>query len=195
MTPEFSDEQPRHTVLPGLLDQALIDHLQTYTDILVGAGMLHRGGQVPGSLKRYGDPGFDAVLVQVLPAVSRAVGTELLPTYSYIRQYERGQELVPHTDRPACEHSVTVHLASSTTEPWPIWLRQGRGVPVQVDLAPGDGLVYEGMATLHWRDPLAQPWYRQLFLHYVAATGGHRDEVYDGRPGLGLPSARSGTSG
>ena len=187
------DETPRYEVVRGLLPPAVVGFLRTYSEVLIESGRFVRGEQVRGSLKVYGDPGFDAVLREVLPRVAASVGAELVPTYSFVRRYERGHELVPHTDRPACEHSVTVHLASSGPEPWPIWLRLGRGEPVSAELEPGDGLIYEGISTLHWRDPCPAEWYLQMFLHFVDAGGAHRDEVYDHRPALGTPSTSSDT--
>ena len=179
-----------HTTIRGLVGPELVRHLADYTAVLRDSGGLEVDDQVPGSLRRYGAPGFDALLASCAPAVSARTGRNLLPTYSFVRVYGRGQELMAHRDRPECEHSVTLHLASSEPEPWPIWLRDAGSDPVSVDLRPGDALVYRGDRLLHWRDRLDGEWFMQVFLHYVDADGPFADRRLDGRGALGMPPAR-----
>src|SRR5207249_8695929 len=54
--------------------------------------------------------GLDAVLEWIRPEVSRLVGFDLAPTFSYTRQYAKGEVLARHRDRAACEISVTVSI-------------------------------------------------------------------------------------
>jgi hypothetical protein len=180
------------TPLPGLVGPAVVDFLVRYCRLRQASGAFGYNDQVRESQFIYGDPAFDTLLEDVAPTASEFVGTRLLPTYSYVRLYERGQELRPHRDRPACEFSVTVHLGSSEPVNWPMWCRIGKGEPVAVHQSPGDGLLYEGPRTLHWRDPFAGEWHLQAFLHYVAADGPHCDQALDGRPALGLPRRQAG---
>ncbi len=48
-----------------LIPAALVEHLASYAQVLGGADRYSGGGQVPGSLQLYGDPGFDTVLLDV----------------------------------------------------------------------------------------------------------------------------------
>ena len=50
-----------------------------------------------------GDAALDAVLEWIRPEVSRLVGFDLAPTYSYTRRYVKGDLLKRHVDRAACE--------------------------------------------------------------------------------------------
>lgn len=183
-----------HVVLPGLVEPALVAFLTDYAEVVAGAGGFRDDPQVRGSSSRHGDAAFDTLLARLAPTVSRHVGAPCLPSYSFVRRYGTGQELVPHTDRGACEHSLTVHLAADGDEPWPIWLRHGRDEPVRIVQAPGDALLYRGTEALHWRDPFPGRWHLQLFLHYVAADGPHRQEVLDGRSALGTTRPKRWTS-
>jgi hypothetical protein len=174
-------------VARGLIGPELASFLAEYGRVLRESGRMELDHQVPGSLRRYGAPGFDALLTRCAPALSALSGVELLPTYSFGRFYLRGQELVAHRDRPECEHSATVHLAGAGDAEWPIWVRDGASDPVSVVLRPGDAMLYRGDRVLHWRDPLEAEWYLQVFLHYVDAAGPYADRELDGRDHLADP--------
>lgn len=166
----------------------LTNYLQHYAEILRATGRFEDDHQVPGSLRRYGAPGFDALLPTLLPAFESAAGIALTATYSFVRIYFRGQELVAHKDRSECQHSATLHLASSDGRPWPIYVRDGESAVQEFDLAPGDALLYRGDRVLHWREPLQADWYVQVFLHYIMANGSGPGVALDGREHLGLRS-------
>ena len=135
----------------------------------------------------YGDPHLDTLLESVRGRVEQATGFRLLPTYSYLRVYKRGNLLKAHRDRPSCEISMTVNLGMSADEPWPIWIAGPKGI-ASVPLNPGDGLIYRGCDCYHWREPFAGNHQAQVFLHYVDQNGPNTEWKYDKRPRLsGLP--------
>lgn len=177
-----------YAVLRSAVNPDVVEHLVTYANTLMAAQELEFDPQVPGSWKAYGTAGFDALLQSLTSAVNAATGVTLLPTYSYLRVYMRGQELVPHRDRSECQHSATVHLASASGRSWPIGLRRGSNSPLDVSLHAGDLLVYRGDELMHWRDPLEDDWYMQVFLHWVDADGPFAGAVFDKRPSLGRGS-------
>ncbi|UDY33948.1 hypothetical protein [Dermatobacter hominis] len=179
--------QDGYVVLPRLLPDATVRLLYEQFGLLGETGSLSIDSQVPGSYKVYGSPVFDALLPMLVPVVSEVVGREVVPTYTFTRLYRRGQELVAHRDRPACEHSMSLHIASSGPSEWPLWFRKDAEASRSVVLEPGDAVVYRGNDVLHWRRPLEDDWYLQCFLHFVDAEGPYRDERFDRRPGLGLP--------
>lgn len=180
------------TVLRGFTDPGLAAYLCSYVQLQVHNSGLQRrdGGQVPGSVEGYGDPALDTLLGRSTALVSRAVGRPAQPTYSFVRVYRRGQELTAHTDRPACEYSVTVHLGASDPTPWPVSYRDLDGQDHHVELAVGDGVIYRGCDVTHWREPCPVEWYAQVFLHYVDSDGPHAAERFDRRAYLGLPAAK-----
>ena len=89
-------------------------------------------------------------------------------------------------------------------DPWPIYLEpdptKGGTKPgvgyvsdntkgVKIDLKPGDMLVYSGCELEHWREKFKGKECVQVFLHYNnRKTPGAKDNMFDKRPHLGLPS-------
>src|SRR3546814_17209995 len=81
-----------------------------------------------------------------------------LPSYDYFRIYRKDDICRVHSDRPSCEHSVSLTLAYSDDLPWPIEVGSvrvdGEG-PCFEDLGdapfsatamkPGDAVLYRGI--------------------------------------------------
>lgn len=145
--------------------------------------------QVEGSLARYSSPEYKELHFLVRKIIERKLSIDLLPTYFYDRFYFVGQKLSRHTDRPACEVSVTLQISTNSTKPWPIWFQKPNGDEEYVIMENGDAAVYMGCERPHWREPLESKYNRvqnlwrtfrkqeddtyhhQIFLHYVNAQG------------------------
>lgn len=120
---------------------------------------------------------FETLQERLWPSIELVVGEELLPTYSYARLYSNGDELLKHSDRPACEVSVTIQLGRSHHYAWPIYMGG-----VRYDIAEGDGVIYRGCDIEHWREVCNGPtdyYSGQLFLHYVRKNGVYADQAGD----------------
>ena len=110
--------------------------------------------------------------------IEKEINMNLLPTYWFTTQYDNGGFMVPHTDRPSCQISVTVNFFKD--HDWPINIYQyndeGRLIQTQsIELEPGDGLVYNGTHEIHGRPkPFKGEKFIQSFFHYVDAD----DEFY-----------------
>jgi hypothetical protein len=139
--------------------------------------------QVPGTPSTRGDFIMDGLLMDLLPLAQDISRLKLFPTYSYFRVYKRGDVLSKHTDRPACEISVTLCLGYRAERPWPIWIEGPTGA-VSAELEPGDGLLYRGVECAHWREPFIGEQAAQVFLHYVDQNGPNAEWKFDKRPGL-----------
>ena len=136
----------------------------------------------------YGDPLIEVLLKSCLPVIEKETGLELEPTYSFSRVYQEGEELEPHTDRESCEISVTVNVACTMNEPWPIWMQYKNNDPIKCMLKPGDAVIYKGCEVMHWRRPLEKGAINpQFMLHYVTKDGPNVAYKFDKRAGLGLP--------
>ena len=153
--------------------------------------------QVSGSLARYNVPEYKPVHLEIKSKLEDAIGKKLFPTYFYDRFYFVGQELKMHTDRDACEISVSVHIGTNTKKPWPFKIRTCYGMEASLELNPGDGLLYKGCERPHWREPLESKYgkfvnrirkwlkkeddtyYHQVFFHYVLANGQRQHCAYD----------------
>jgi hypothetical protein len=112
---------------------------------------------------------FIKVLVEKIPEVSSVVGESVLPTYTYARWQTTGHELPRHRDRPSCEISLSVNLKKD--KDWNIWIQKPNGDEINVNLNPGDAVLYLGCQADHWRNKFEGEEHIQLFLHYVRADG------------------------
>lgn len=130
---------------------------------------LEGDSQAPYSYSEYNYVPFLELLCEKTPEISYILEETVLPTYAYSRVYKNGSELLPHTDRDACEISLTLHLHGDST--WPIWIETPSGEKKSVDLNPGDAMLYLGKIATHWRDSYIGEYYTQVFLHYVRSRG------------------------
>ena len=139
----------------------------------------------------YGDVFMDTMLQLSTNKMNELTGLELVPTYSYWRFYEKGEELEAHQDRQSCEISTTLSLGKNYDNVnkdymWPIYVKNRNGNDVPVDLQDGDMLIYKGCELKHWREPLQGNHHAQVFLHYNDKNGPYNVPL-DGRPCIGLP--------
>jgi hypothetical protein len=135
---------------------------------------------------RYGDPLMETVLYNSKETLEEITGFSLHPTYSFSRIYIKGDKLKPHVDRPSCEVSVTINIATQG-EPWPIWMEVPGEKPMSFILESGDAVVYKGCEVKHWREKAVDTELNaQIMLHYVNQNGPYASFKWDKRPGLGL---------
>jgi len=159
-----------------------------------------KDNQVPNTYSHYGDLAMETLLQEVKPIMEKETNLKLIPTYSYARIYKEGDVLHKHKDRFSCEISTTLNLGG---DKWPIFInpdhKEGVVSPagyipskskgIEVNLNPGDMLVYKGNILEHWRNAFKGDNCGQVFLHYNnAATKGSDKNKFDGRLILGLPS-------
>ena len=117
------------------------------------------------------------LLVKTTPRVSEIIGEPVLPTYAYARIYSHNETLVKHTDREACELTVTLNLARCCE--WPLYLDTPNSGIVEVIQNPGDALIYSGIKIPHWREQYHGNQHIQVFLHYVREYGPYTWAVFD----------------
>lgn len=148
--------------------------------------------QVNGSLARYNFPPYKELHYLVKKEVEEILGIDLHPTYYFDRFYFAGQQLKRHSDRPACEVSVTLQISTNRKEPWPIWFEKPDETESFVNMKNGDAVIYKGCEREHWRYPLKSKYNRfqrilkkddtyhhQIFLHYVNANGPYVSFAFD----------------
>ena len=145
--------------------------------------------QIPNTYSQYANMAFETLLLKLQPVMEKTTGLKLTPNYTYARIYKPGDELKRHKDRFSCEISTTLNLGG---DKWPIFIEpsEKEGMKgVSVNLKPGDMLVYKGNILEHWREPFKGKDCAQVFLHYNnTKTKGSKENIFDRRPHLGLPS-------
>lgn len=132
------------------------------------------------------------------PTIAGIVGRDLLPTYDYLRIYREGDVCKVHSDRPSCEHSVSLTLDYSDGAVWDLELGKAHmpepsakvdetfgaepyaALPMQV----GDAVLYKGVNHRHGRTkPNPNAWSAHLFLHWIERHGKYRDHAFDRQVG------------
>ena len=121
----------------------------------------------------YSDPLMTSFLDTKLPLVEKQSNLKLFQTYAYWRYYVFGATLKKHTDRPACEISVTACVKKYDN--WPIIVE---GTSFELD--EGDAILYAGCDQKHWRPGIYKgEGMAQVFLHYVDKNGINKNHAYD----------------
>lgn len=178
-----------YTLIRGFLDPQSVQTISLYLENALKRYPENNQGGSPGdssSISYYADPLIETVLIKSLPEVEEITGYKLFPSYSFTRVYQKGDELKPHIDRPACEISVTCHIAT-VGKPWSVWMQAPGQNPTECFLEPGDACIYHGCETKHWRTPAIDTDINvQMMLHYVRQNGPNADYKFDKRPGLAL---------
>lgn len=172
---QFMGDLREGTVKPGMKDR----HLLTRRAL-----ELHGSDYAPMRTFHWG----------LTPAVAALAGAELVPTHCYFRIYNAGDVCHAHNDREACEHSVSLMLASGGEAAWPLDIATGPsmlgerrwaefadepGDFASVPMRPGDAVLYQGITRRHGRRmPNPNPWSAHLFLHWVTQGGAYADEAF-----------------
>ena len=121
----------------------------------------------------YNDPLMTSFLDTKLPLVEEESNLKLFPTYAYWRYYVFGGKLKKHTDRPACEISITACVKKYDN--WPIVVEK-----TFFELEEGDAVLYAGCDQKHWRPGVYKgEGMAQVFFHYVNQNGPNKDHAYD----------------
>ena len=216
----MSFKKNKYQVLRNAISKDLAAFCYKYLQIsaeadnwMLNNGVTHSGNklvgnfndkQVPNSYAKYSDRVMETLLVDTIKVMQKKTGLRLVPTYSYCRLYRTGNILKRHKDRPSCEISTTLNLGG---DPWPILIdptgsdnvideyknihKPGAPKGVEVNLKPGDMLIYSGCELEHWREPFKGKLCGQVFLHYNHADGRFaKTNLYDKRPMLGIPKTR-----
>jgi hypothetical protein len=136
------------------------------------------------------------------PIIAERTGADILPSFSFFRLYFEGDICRVHSDRAACEVSLSLTLGYSEGRPWALSVSSA---PAQEMLAPsedfggephsafvmqpGDAVLYCGSGYRHGRlTPNPNRWSAHLFLQWVRRGGPHEGEAFErldlgGRPG------------
>lgn len=127
------------------------------------------------------------------PIMAELTGADLLPSYDYFRIYHQGDTCRVHADRPSCEHSVSLTLAYSDGQAWPLEMGSvpvasvepatedfGDEPHVAVAMQPGDAVLYRGIDLRHGRtQPNPNRWSAHLFLFWVERGGPFAQHAFD----------------
>ena len=138
-------------------------------------------------------PSLLSFLWGLTPVVAQLTGRDVLPSYDFFRIYQQGDICRVHSDRPACEHSMTLTLHYSDAQVWdfaigahpvdgpqPLAEDFGSEEFRTVGMQPGDAILYQGVRRRHGRmAPNPNRFSAHLFLHWVDRDGPHKSHAFD----------------
>lgn len=139
-------------------------------------------------------PPMAAFLSGLTPRVAQVAGCELMPSYAYFRVYQQGDVCKVHSDRPACEHSLSLMLELAEDKPWALSVEHrqmddpeptldadfGAEAFTALPMRAGDGVMYRGVNHRHGRiEPNPNSWSAHLFMHWVDVDGPFADHAFD----------------
>ena len=150
----------------GMLKGELLNFLGHYSCDRANSSAAGTDEQVPNTPSLYDDPAMKNLQHYFLYDMKQHTGENLEPTFCYLRVYKNGDILHRHTDRDACEYSISLTLKREQTDDiWPLYLETDE--VHKVCLEEGDGLIYKGVENPHWRDKFEGERLAQVFLHYA----------------------------
>jgi hypothetical protein len=139
-------------------------------------------------------PPMAGFLWGLTPRVAQIAGCELMPSYAYFRIYQQGDVCRVHSDREACEHSMSLTVELGENIPWALSVEKRRlELPLasvdpdfgdqeftQLPMSAGDAAMYRGVNHRHGRiEPNPNSWSAHLFLHWVESDGPFAAHAFD----------------
>jgi len=137
--------------------------------------------QCSNSVWAYDDNLFLEVQKILRESLSKALGINLLSSFSSVRRYPQGEVLEKHLDRDAAEFVVSLCIDYDGNEIWPLYITNEKSDPVGnlISLDIGDGVLFQGNKLYHWREALENQWQIQAFFFFVDADGVHKEHEGD----------------
>ena len=105
------------------------------------------------------------------PIVEKEIDSRLIPTYCYVRKYFQGSILNSHTDRDACEVSLTYCISG------PEWEINMGDTTLITKI--GNAVIYKGCEISHGRSKPSSGEVIQAFAHWVISDGERSNSAYD----------------
>lgn len=173
MNPELRAQG--YLLCKGLLEPSVARILYKMLLLSRWRGEGTRDNHVPTAVSFSNSAPIDALLLEMQSTIASIAGCRLAPTYSYARLYFHGDAFVRHRDRHSCEVSVSIHLGRDGGDGG-LWFSPNN----KVEMDAGDGAIYLGCETEHWRERFTGRTMGQVFLHYVIADGPHAALAFDG---------------
>ena len=103
--------------------------------------------------------------------IEKETDLKLIPTYCYIRKYFQGSILVSHTDRDACEISLSYCISGPEWE-----MNMGDNTIIT---KIGNAVIYKGCEIPHSRSKPSSDEVIQVFNHWVISNGVKSNSAYN----------------
>jgi hypothetical protein len=115
------------------------------------------------------------------PTISKKLGLDLRPTFSWTEYASTGAIIKPYVGRSSCEFTVICCLESNS---WPFYINQE-----EYTLDVGDICIYAGSTSEYYRKEFTGNRNLQVMLNYVDVNGKYGYLEFDTRKTLGASIA------
>jgi hypothetical protein len=117
----------------------------------------------------------------LIPTISKKLGLDLRPTFSWTEYASTGGSIKPYIGRSSCEFTVICCLESNN---WPFYIDQEEYM-----LNIGDICIYAGSKSEYYRNEFSGKENLQVMLNYVDVNGKYGYLEFDTRKTLGASIA------
>ena len=173
LAPDFGRGFAKRDVSSSPIFQLLQKHYRAHRDRFTPEApepyLLNADPHAPAALA-YRDVRMALILLKTFqPMHEEWCGFRLVPTACYgMRMYMPGAFLYDHVDREETHIiSSTLCIAHDLDESWPLSIEDGEGQPAEINLNPGELVLYESARLMHGRPyELEGRYYVAQFIHY-----------------------------
>lgn len=167
-------------IVDGIIDPYFREFLQSYYSKVRNYSEAHFGHDWT-SINGLGDACSDAVMYSTRSYITDITELDLIPSFSAVRIFEKGDSVGRHLDGPSNEINCTLCIDRDT--PWHLHFKNDR-VEGKVDLLPGQAVLYRGLELYHWRDKYKGHNHVQVIFGYVLKGGEYEHRAFSrcGRP-------------
>lgn len=171
--------EQRFIVLRNFLDPYLVQFLASYFKCAEGyqEAVFETDWT---SANAHSDACGDTVMYVIRSAIEAHTGLKLLPTYSFVRMYSKGDSLGRHKDGK--QNQVSCNICIEKDSDWPLGISDGKEDHTVI-MEPGDAVIYQGYALDHWREKFTGGRQVQLISGYVVEGGEYENLRFYGRGG------------
>jgi hypothetical protein len=120
---------------------------------------------------------FLQILCESVKPLCEYLGDKVLPSFCYGRVYYTNSDLPIHIDRPECEISISCNLGGDKI--WPFYIENGNGEMCEVNMYPGNAILYLGRKAPHYRDPFDGEFNTQVMFFYNRTYGEYSEHYFD----------------
>jgi hypothetical protein len=159
-----------YTVIPSLFPADLVHALSRYYQSLASEGFLSNESVCGTRYTLHREPLAEYLHQSLAELLSPLLGDCGKPSYSFVSIYYGGSDLPLHSDREACEVTVSVCVAANKCAvQWPLVLHPLHSdSSIELRLGIGNAAIFTGRTIAHERPPLAEDGtFTTLLFHFV----------------------------
>ena len=188
----------KYKVIHNFIEKDFVYFIQDYYSLKINSNSNDiDSSKFSYGYKFYSDHLMETVLQNSCDTISEIIKENLFPTCSLTNFYMKGDSFI-NVKKPSYEISAILSLGNSNDfKSSPIFLSKNKNSSnlIEINLNPGDLLIYKNLDLLCWREPIQHKWVLESILNFVISDGPNKTNIYDERPYLGFNKQTENTIG